>query len=234
MTKNTPRQPSRSPTTPANDDPSRLPVMTAASQRPIATWRSFIGTRSPITAIPTGKMPPAAAPATMRATSSTVKFCRKPARGHRHDGHRQARDHHAHLADHIADRAQHRLYERERQGEGRGQQRNRVRIHMDVMRDRRNDRVGRTRGERRDETDNREPQDQAAGLARLWNLRGKFRLGLRRDRQKAAVDRAAGIEFGLKIHWLAKVIHDFQRFCCAVREWLTPQSRGAGIGRCFW
>ena len=37
MTKNTPRQPTRSPTTPASEEPSRLPVMTAVSQRPIAT-----------------------------------------------------------------------------------------------------------------------------------------------------------------------------------------------------
>ena len=78
MTKNTPRQPTRSLTTPASDEPIRLPVMTAVSQRPIATWRSLTGTRSPITAMPTGKMPPAAAPATMRATSSTVKSCANP------------------------------------------------------------------------------------------------------------------------------------------------------------
>ncbi len=55
---------------PASVAPSRLPLMTAVSQRPIATWRSFIGMRSPITAMPTGKMPPLAMPATMRAASS--------------------------------------------------------------------------------------------------------------------------------------------------------------------
>ena len=57
---------------PASDAPSRLPVITAVSQRPIATWRSFTGMRSPITAMPTGKMPPLAMPAIMRAASSTV------------------------------------------------------------------------------------------------------------------------------------------------------------------
>ena len=63
----------RSPMMPASVAPSRSPVMTAVSQRPIATWRSFIGMRSPITAMPTGKMPSAAGmPATMRAPSSTV------------------------------------------------------------------------------------------------------------------------------------------------------------------
>ena len=78
MTKNTPRQPVRSPTTPASDEPSRFPVITAASQRPIAIWRSFTGTRSPITAMPTGKMPPPAMPATMRAPSSIEKSVASP------------------------------------------------------------------------------------------------------------------------------------------------------------
>src|SRR5262245_58141835 len=36
---NTPRQPSRSPMTPAMDEPTRLPVRPTASSRPIATWR---------------------------------------------------------------------------------------------------------------------------------------------------------------------------------------------------
>src|SRR6266700_3392061 len=36
---NTPRQPSRSPMTPAMEEPTRLPVRPTASSRPIATWR---------------------------------------------------------------------------------------------------------------------------------------------------------------------------------------------------
>jgi hypothetical protein len=78
MRKNTPRQPTRSPTTPASDEPIMLPVMTAVSQRASATWRCCTGTRSPITAMPTGKMPPPAMPATMRAPSSTEKSVASP------------------------------------------------------------------------------------------------------------------------------------------------------------
>src|SRR5262252_3833783 len=36
---NTPRQPSRSPMTPAMEEPTRLPVRPTASSRPMATWR---------------------------------------------------------------------------------------------------------------------------------------------------------------------------------------------------
>ena len=35
----TPRQPNKSPITPAMDEPMRLPVSPTASSRPIATWR---------------------------------------------------------------------------------------------------------------------------------------------------------------------------------------------------
>ena len=66
-----------------------------------------------------------------------------------------------------------------------------------------NDRVGRARGERRDEADQAQPRDQAARLA-IVRLLGEFRFGLRGDGQKIAVERPAGIEFGLEIHVVGK------------------------------
>ena len=72
--KNTPRQPNRSPTTPEITAPMRLPVSPTASSRPIATCRSCTGTRSPTMATPTGKMPPAQTPATIRIATSTGKL----------------------------------------------------------------------------------------------------------------------------------------------------------------
>ena len=159
---------------------------------------------------------------------------RETAHEHRDNRDRKARHHDADLADHVSDGTEDRLNKRERQREGGGQERNSVGIDLDVMRDRRDDRVGRARGERGHEPDQAHPQDQAADFARIRGRFGQFRLGLRGDRQKVAVDRPAGIEFGLKIHWLMKAIHEFQRFCCAVRECLTRQWRGAGIARCSW
>ena len=174
--------------------------MTATSQRAIATCRSFTGTRSPITAIPIGKMPPAAAPATTRATMRSREVRRETAHEHRDNRDRKARHHDADLADHVSDGTEHRLNQRERQREGGGQQRNGVGIDLDVMRDRRDDRVGRARGERGHEPDQAHPQDQAADFARIrWRF-GQFRLGLRGDGQKIAVERPAGLESGLEIH----------------------------------
>ena len=233
MTKNTPRQPSRSPTTPASDEPIRLPVMTAVSQRPIATWRSFTGTRSPITAMPTGKMPPPAMPATMRASEQHGEVGREPAHQHGEDRDREARDHDAHLADHVADRPEHRLHQRERQRERRGEQRDRVRIDLDVVRDRRNDRIGRARGERRDEADQAEPQDQAARCGGRPGASAQFRC-LRswagNRRRSSGRNRIwAGNSWAPQEPYMIS-----GRLCCAVRECLTRQSRGAGIARYSW
>ena len=100
---------------------------------------------------------------------------RQPAHQHRQDRDREARDHDAHLADHVADRTEHRLHQRERQREGGGQQRDRVRIDTDVMRDRRDDRIGRARGERRDEADQAQSQRSGCALA-VIGLFGEFRL----------------------------------------------------------
>jgi hypothetical protein len=44
VAKNTPRQPIKSPITPAPDAPSRLPLIAANSSFPIATWRCPTGT----------------------------------------------------------------------------------------------------------------------------------------------------------------------------------------------
>ena len=74
ITPNTPRQPARSPITPASDAPNTLPVRPTASSRPIATWRFSTGTRSPTSAMPMGKIPPASAPATMRIATSSGKL----------------------------------------------------------------------------------------------------------------------------------------------------------------
>ena len=43
-------------------------------RRAIATWRWFIGTRSPNSAIATGNTPPATSPATIRMATSSVKL----------------------------------------------------------------------------------------------------------------------------------------------------------------
>ena len=110
---------------------------------------------------------------------------RETAHEHRDNRDRKARHHDADLADHVSDGTEDRLNKRERQREGGGQQRNSVRIDLDVMRDRRDDRVGRARGERGHEPDQAHPQDQAADFARIrWRF-GQFRLGLRGDRQKS-------------------------------------------------
>ena len=77
MLKNTPRQPSKSPITPEIVAPIRLPVSATASRRPIATWRSCTGTRSPTIAMPTGKMPPASMPAMTRIATSSEKLLAK-------------------------------------------------------------------------------------------------------------------------------------------------------------
>ncbi len=92
---------------------------------------------------------------------------RKPADQQRDDRDREARDHDAHLADHVADRAEHRLHQRERQCERGRQQRHGVGVDLNVMGDRRDDRVGHARGERRDEADQGEFQDQDVRLARV-------------------------------------------------------------------
>ena len=70
----TPRQPNRSPITPAIEAPSTLAVSAMPRSRAIATWRWFIGTRSPSSAIATGNTPPATSPATIRMATSSVKF----------------------------------------------------------------------------------------------------------------------------------------------------------------
>ena len=57
--------------------PSRLPEMVAVSSRPITTWRCDNGTRSEISAMPTGKLPPQAAPAMTRSTNSSQKLVTK-------------------------------------------------------------------------------------------------------------------------------------------------------------
>ena len=75
MIQNTARQPSKSPTRPANAAPIRLPPMVIASQRAIATCRSPTGTASPMIASPTGKMPPVAMPQTTRASMRMAKLC---------------------------------------------------------------------------------------------------------------------------------------------------------------
>ena len=71
---NTPRQPKKSPITPAIDAPMRLPVSPTASSRPIATWRWLTGTRSPTSAIATGNTPPATSPAATRMATSSEKL----------------------------------------------------------------------------------------------------------------------------------------------------------------
>ena len=69
-----PRQCMTSATTPAAAAPSRLPEMVAVSSRPIITCRCDSGTRSEIIAMPTGKLPPQAAPARTRSTNSSGKL----------------------------------------------------------------------------------------------------------------------------------------------------------------
>ena len=47
--------------------------MVAASSRPIITWRCASGTKSEISAMPIGKLPPQAAPARTRSANSSQK-----------------------------------------------------------------------------------------------------------------------------------------------------------------
>ena len=68
-----PRQWMKSATMPEAAAPSRLPEMVAVSSRPIITWRCASGTKSEMSAMPTGKLPPQAAPARMRSTNSSQK-----------------------------------------------------------------------------------------------------------------------------------------------------------------
>ena len=68
-----PRQWIKSATMPETAAPRRLPEMVAVSSRPIITWRCASGTKSEISAMPTGKLPPQAAPARMRSTNSSQK-----------------------------------------------------------------------------------------------------------------------------------------------------------------
>ena len=58
---------------PAMDAPSTLAVSATPSSRAMATWRWWIGTRSPISAIATGNTPPATRPAAIRMATSSQK-----------------------------------------------------------------------------------------------------------------------------------------------------------------
>ena len=207
--------------------------MTAVSQRPIATWRSFTGTRSPITAMPTGKMPPARDAGDDARDQQHGEIGRKPAHQHGEDRDREARDHHAHLADHVADRAEHRLHQREGQREGgrRAARRRSDRRSMSCA-------IGGMIGSVAREAS---AVMKPIRLSRAIRPRAvpssggflAFRLGFgatgRSRRRPACRNRIwAGNS------WVRKAIHDFQRLCCAVRECLTRQSRGAGIARYSW
>ena len=147
---------------------------------------------------------------------------RERAEQRRAEQHREAHQHHADLADHVGDRPEHRLHQREGQRKRGGEQRHGFRIDAEFQRDRRHDRVDRARDQRGDEADQAQPEQDAPAAAVLLFRGEKFR------------DGHAGIEFGLEIHGSGIPIHDFEPVCCAVREWLTPQWRGAGIARCSW
>ncbi len=71
---NTPRQPSRSPITPANEAPTRLPVRPTASSRRDRHLALMDRHRSPINAIAIGNTPPATSPAATRIATSSEKL----------------------------------------------------------------------------------------------------------------------------------------------------------------
>ena len=147
---NMPRQWIKSATMPEAAAPRRLPEMVAVSSRPIITWRCASGTKSEMSAMPTGKLPPQAAPARMRSTNSSQKSVTMADRNDDTVSRAKARDHHPRLAEGVRHRAENRLCQPVGR-EGRRQQRHGRRRDGEIRRDLRHHRIDGANAQRRTE-----------------------------------------------------------------------------------
>ena len=145
---NTPRQPNRSPITPAIEAPSTLAVSAMPSSRAIATWRWLhrheIAEQRHRHREHAARHEPGHDPHGDQQREAGRN--RADERGDRH--HQHAGVHQPGLAEEIAGDAQHRLDQRVGKGEGGRQQRRGLHVDGEIGSDHRNDRIDRA-GENR-------------------------------------------------------------------------------------
>ena len=120
--------------------------------------------------MPTGKLPPQAAPARMRRTNSSQKLGHHGGEERRHRKQQQARDHHPRLAEGVRHRAKHRLRQAVG-GEGRGQQRGGRRRDREIRRDLRHHRVDRAHAQRGGEDQEADDVERPVHELRRRNVR---------------------------------------------------------------